>query len=297
VSTKPRCLVYNPYFPVLGGGERYSVALGEVIAESHDVTYASIHGLDPARVAEVGFPSIEVQELRLRDFPRTTLDYDLVVLPALYAPPPTFARRSVLVVQFPRLRPTRNPMRRFVRRMRMRRYHAVVYSRFAQDWLQKRWGVRGDVLYPPVELAERVSGAKANLIVSVGRFVGFAADQWNNKRQDALIDAFAALPEEVRASWHLALAGVAMTSSIAGLFIMASRFSRDSNWRSWVRPTQLVAVCAIVFVVIYAVWSTKATGFAGVFERLAILASPVWALAFARRLGTGVPFMISPSQR
>jgi hypothetical protein len=105
-----------------------------------------------------------------------------------------------------------------------------------------------------------------------------------------------ALPT-VRGLWHLALAGVAMTSSIAGLFIMASRFSRDSNWHSWVRPTQLVAVCAIVFVVIYAVWSTKATGFAGVFERLAILASPVWALAFARRLGTGVPFMISPSQR
>jgi hypothetical protein len=50
-------------------------------------------------------------------------------------------------------------------------------------------------------------------------------------------------------------------------------------------------------VVVYTVWSTKATGFAGVFERLAILASPAWALAFARRLGTGVPFMIAGGTR
>jgi hypothetical protein len=93
---------------------------------------------------------------------------------------------------------------------------------------------------------------------------------------------------------HLALAAVAMISSIVGLFIMAARFARDPHWRAWVRPTQLVAVFAIVCVAIYAVWSTRATGFAGVFERLAILASPVWALAFARRLGTGVPFMVGP---
>jgi hypothetical protein len=97
--------------------------------------------------------------------------------------------------------------------------------------------------------------------------------------------------------FHIALAAVAMISSIAGLFIMAARFSRGSHWRSWVRPTQLVAVCAIICVVVYTVWSTKATGFAGVFERLAILASPAWALAFARRLGTGVPFMIAGGTR
>ena len=102
-----------------------------------------------------------------------------------------------------------------------------------------------------------------------------------------------ALPT-ARGLMHLALAAVAMISSIVGLFIMAARFARDPHWRAWVRPTQLVAVFAIVCVAIYAVWSTRATGFAGVFERLAILASPVWALAFARRLGTGVPFMVGP---
>ena len=101
----------------------------------------------------------------------------------------------------------------------------------------------------------------------------------------------------VRGLFHIALAGVAMLSSVAGLFIMAARFARDSHWRSWVRTTQLVAVFAIGCVIVYGVWSTKPTGFAGVFERLAILASPLWALAFAHRLGTGVPFMIAVDQR
>jgi uncharacterized protein DUF998 len=91
---------------------------------------------------------------------------------------------------------------------------------------------------------------------------------------------------------HLVLAGVAMLGSVAGLFVMAARFARDPNWTTWVRPTQLVAAFAIVCVAVYAVWSTRPAGFAGVFERLAILATPVWALAFAWRLGSGVPFMI-----
>jgi hypothetical protein len=99
-----------------------------------------------------------------------------------------------------------------------------------------------------------------------------------------------ALPT-ARGLTHLALAGVAMVASIGGLFVMAARFARDANWKTWVRPTQLTAVSAVVCVVVYAVWSTRPTGFAGVFERLAILATPVWALAFARRLGSGVPFM------
>ena len=96
---------------------------------------------------------------------------------------------------------------------------------------------------------------------------------------------------------HLALAAVAMIGSVGSLFVMARRFARDANWKTWVLPTRLVAVFAIVCVAIYAVWSTRPVGFAGVFERLAILATPVWALAFARRLGAGVPFMIASNDR
>jgi hypothetical protein len=90
---------------------------------------------------------------------------------------------------------------------------------------------------------------------------------------------------------HIALAGVTVGASVTGLFIMAKRFAHDPCWHRWATYTRIVALLTIACVVVYAVWSTHATGLAGTFERLAILATPAWGVAFAHRLGRGVPFM------
>ena len=94
---------------------------------------------------------------------------------------------------------------------------------------------------------------------------------------------------------HIALAGVTVGASVTSLLVMAKRFAGDPHWHRWATYTRVVAVATIAFVVVYGVWSTHATGLAGTFERLAILATPLWGVAFAHRLGKGVPFMIPPS--
>ena len=96
---------------------------------------------------------------------------------------------------------------------------------------------------------------------------------------------------------HLALAGVAAGCSVAGLFVMANRFSADPRWRGWASYTRVMAALMIMSVAIYGVWSTTATGFAGTFERLAILIPSVWGLTFVRRLWQGAPFMASVGSR
>jgi hypothetical protein len=48
----------------------------------------------------------------------------------------------------------------------------------------------------------------------------------------------------------------------------------------------------IVCIVVFGVWSVRPTGFAGSFERLAMLIPMAWMFGFLRRLGNGVPFMI-----
>jgi len=214
VSASPRCLIFNPYFPVLGGGERYTVSLGEIISESHDVTYAAPYGLDPERVRAIGFPPIDVSILTEQDLPRASLSYDLVVVVALDMPPATWAARSILVLQFPReVLGGRSRLRRRWLRARVRRYHVIVNSEFAREWTRRRWGIESQIVYPPVGLADTPAVQKENLILAVGRFLGHEADQWNSKRQDALIAAFAQLPEELRASWTLVLAGGAAPSA------------------------------------------------------------------------------------
>jgi hypothetical protein len=92
---------------------------------------------------------------------------------------------------------------------------------------------------------------------------------------------------------HLAIAGVAASCSVAGLFVMAARFAGDDDWRGWPAYTRVMAVLLIVCVAIYGVWSTRPSGFAGTFERLAVVVPLVWTFTFLRRLEAGTPLMVA----
>jgi len=203
-----RCLIFNPAFPVLGGGERYTIALGSVIAESHNVTYAAPYRPDPDLVARLGFPPLDIMKLDVDDFPRLSVEYDLaVVVTTLSIPPPSFAAKSLLVVQFPRGTLPDHPAHRWLTIAKLRRYERIVYSHYVLEWLRQRWKVNGRVLMPGVPLVDDLQRPKERLILAVGRFVGRFADGWNNKRQDVLIDAFSQLPRHLQDTWHLVLAG------------------------------------------------------------------------------------------
>ena len=92
---------------------------------------------------------------------------------------------------------------------------------------------------------------------------------------------------------HLAIAGVAAASSVIALLVMAQRFAGDPVWRGWSAYSRSMALVTVLCVVVYGVWSTRATGFAGTFERAAILLPVVWAFTFLRRLWAGRPFMVA----
>jgi hypothetical protein len=90
-------------------------------------------------------------------------------------------------------------------------------------------------------------------------------------------------------------AGVAALCSVACLFIMAARLAGDRHWLGWAAYTRVMALLIIVCVAVYGVWSTRASGLAGTFERLAIVIPLVWTGTFLRRLDAGAPFMVVPT--
>lgn len=90
---------------------------------------------------------------------------------------------------------------------------------------------------------------------------------------------------------HLAIAGVAATCSVVLMFIAACRMAVSTEWGGWPTYTRAMAVLTILCVAVYGVWSTQPTGFAGTFERGAIIVPTVWGVGFLRKLGQGVPFM------
>lgn len=94
---------------------------------------------------------------------------------------------------------------------------------------------------------------------------------------------------------HLTIAGVTALCSVGALLVMARRFARDPLWRHWPLYSALTALGMVGAITLYGIWSIRPTGFAGTFERVAMVAPLAWMVAFLRRLYRGVPLMV-PSE-
>ena len=85
-----------------------------------------------------------------------------------------------------------------------RRYDMLLAnSQFTQRWIERRWNLASEVLYPPVDVATLVPTAKQPLILSVGRF--FAGS--HNKKHLPMIAAFRTLYDEGLRGWEYHLVG------------------------------------------------------------------------------------------
>lgn len=128
-------------------------------------------------------------------FTRESAGMDLAVVVANRLPPPSLARRSFAVVQFPFPGSmVRQPRRSLRRASLLGRYELIVYSEYVRSWVRCRWHRDATVIYPPVpsppiERDAPQTSDVAPTILSVGRFFGSG----HSKRQDVLAAAFGEL--------------------------------------------------------------------------------------------------------
>lgn len=201
---RPKALVFAPYLATAGGGERVIVAIAEQVAMTHDVRIVAPRRPDPQRWRNRGFPELQVEVLHARAVCRATVGLDLFVTQTNHLPLPSFAKRSLLVVQFPFDDLHRySPIVRFARRRALATYDVATYTEFCRDHIAQRWSPsRVDLLAPPVQQFPYSTELKQKLIISVARFISTG----HVKRQDVLLDAWerlhSALPE-----WRLQLIG------------------------------------------------------------------------------------------
>ncbi|MBA3943696.1 MAG: glycosyltransferase [Herpetosiphonaceae bacterium] len=86
----------------------------------------------------------------------------------------------------------------------LQRYQLILAnSHFTQRWIERRWGLTSQVLYPPVEFVPPTGIAKQRLIISVGRFFpgGHA------KNHAVLIAAWQQLQARGTGDWRLVIVG------------------------------------------------------------------------------------------
>ncbi len=215
---------HNPFRGAAGGGERYLYTMLEeaVRANLGDVVLLAPERPDPGAWERVGV-SVPPDAFAWRPTPDAELtersrDLDLLVALTTDVPVESGARRGVAVVQFPfraRERPVERVRAAVLGAMGRRRAPRALasyerflcYSSFAREWIERRLGVRAEVLPPPVDPPVAApADHRRPWIVSVGRFFRGA----HEKRQDVLIEAF----RELRApGWELHLAGAADESA------------------------------------------------------------------------------------
>jgi glycosyltransferase involved in cell wall biosynthesis len=181
-------------------------AAAGALRDDFDVTVAGPSVPDASRLDRFGLPTdIRLRSMHPARFPVASVGVDLVLYLANGVPLPSFARRSLLILQFPFKPLTRWPLLRSAQRACLRRYDVLVYSEFVATWTRRRLEVDPAVLHPPATLAVTPPDlrAKEPVILGVGRFF----DVKHAKRHDILIQAYLRLPESVRATWRLVLAG------------------------------------------------------------------------------------------
>lgn len=195
-----RAAIYNPYLDTVGGGERYTMTVAHILKKHDwDVEVAwnnpKIVGWLEERLG-TDLSGIEV----VSDIDRGA-GYDLVFWLSDGSIPALLAKKNVLHFQTPFHNVGGKAL---FNRLKFTKIHEIICnSKFTKKFIDREYGVKSKVIYPPVSVAQFKAGKKENIILSVGRF----SQLQQEKRQDVLLDVFKKMHDGGLRDWRLVLAG------------------------------------------------------------------------------------------
>ncbi len=210
--------IYSPYLDTVGGGEKYILTLAKVLAEDHRVDLLldlhlqtleleqlklrieRIHGMDLSSLnfakAPIGNGSKFLERmLYLRRF-----DYLFLVTDgSLFF---ASAKKNIIHFQVPFENKASRGIWGYIKQ---KSWNMAIYnSLFTKQLIEKNWAIRGQVIYPPVDVTSFKVLAKKKQILSVGRFHGTLKD----KNHLLLINTFKDLAKDKKlVGWSLHLVG------------------------------------------------------------------------------------------
>jgi glycosyltransferase involved in cell wall biosynthesis len=195
-----KAAIINPYFDTLGGGERYTLGVAQVL---EGVGYeVDVEWKDPQIKGrlEKRF-GLNLKNVNIIEDVNKGDGYEVCFWVSDGSIPLLRARKNIIHFQVPFINVNGSSL---MNRMKMIRInHVVCNSKFTQKYINDEFGVRSDVLYPPVSVKQFKPKRKENLILNVGRF----SQLKQAKRQDILVDSFKKLYKSGVRDWELILAG------------------------------------------------------------------------------------------
>ena len=195
-----RAAIYNPYLDTLGGGERYSAVFAEVLAKNGyavDMQWKDT-GIKGALEKRFG---ITLDGVNVVNDVKRGDGYDLCFWVSDGSVPILHARKNILHFQVPFHGVNGKSL---INKMKFFRINKVVCnSNFTKNIIDKEFGIKSVVIYPPVNTLSIKPKRKENLILFVGRF----SQILQSKGQDILIKSFKRMCDKGLKDWKLVLAG------------------------------------------------------------------------------------------
>lgn len=199
--------IYDPYLDTLGGGERYCLALAELLLSlGFDVDFfwegkdlkAEIEkrfGIKLERVNFVSMPKKLFKRLKI------LRNYDVLFWISDGSVPLMFAKKNILHFQVPFHSVGGG---NFLNKIKFRKIDFVICnSFFTKGFIDKEYRLDSKVIYPPVDVEKFKPAKKENMILSVGRF----SQLLQAKNQQILINSFKNLIQKGLKNWRLLLIG------------------------------------------------------------------------------------------
>ncbi|MCJ7805571.1 glycosyltransferase family 4 protein [Patescibacteria group bacterium] len=195
-----KAAIYNPYLDTLGGGERYSMAVATALFDVGYQVDVQWEMSDIKRKLEDRFGIVLDGVNFVPDVKRGD-GYDICFWVSDGSIPTLKARKNFLHFQVPFDDVNGKTL---LNRMKLFRINKIICnSNFTKSFIDKEYGVKSIVIYPPVDVEKIKPKRKEKMILSVGRF----SQLKQAKRQDVLIEAFKKLYDKGYRDWRLVLAG------------------------------------------------------------------------------------------
>lgn len=195
-----KAAIYNPYLDTLGGGELYTMSVALALLKKGYEVDVQWGNAEVKEKLENRF-DLDLSEINIVKDVKRGNGYDLCFWVSDGSVPLLYARNNILHFQVPFIGVKGKSL---INKMKFYRInHVVCNSYFTKRFIDKEFGVKSIVVYPPVSVDKFKPIQKRNMILSVGRF----SQLKQAKRQDVLIKAFKKMCDKGLKGWKLVLAG------------------------------------------------------------------------------------------
>ncbi len=195
-----KAAIYNPYLDTLGGGERYTMGVARALVAKDFRVDVEWKNASIKEKLEKRF-GIDLSNVNFIENVNRGDGYDVCFWVSDGSIPILRARKNLLHFQFPFKDVNGKTL---LNKMKFFRINKIICnSHFTKGFIDKEYGVKSVVTYPPVDVEEFRPRRKEDLIFSVGRF----SQLEQAKRQDVLIKVFKKFFDSGYSDWELVLAG------------------------------------------------------------------------------------------